>query len=110
MRTHVETVGDDIHEAVLERELEIDLWVTPREFREVGCEEAGEGHPRQGDAYRAGRAAALRLEHVECAAEAGQAFTHAFEDAGTFLGEGNPARGARQQAYAQPGLETAQRL
>ena len=35
-------------------------------------------------------------------------FVH--EDAGTFLGEGNPARGARQQAYAQPGLETAQRL
>jgi hypothetical protein len=106
----VEARRNDVGKAIVEREFEPDLRVAHREAGQMRRDQQTVGDARHVDAHGAGSLAARLRQRFERTAQLLQPDPHAIVEAFAFFGQRHAARGAGQQAHAQPLFQTTDRL
>jgi hypothetical protein len=106
----VEARRNDVGQAVVEREFEPDLRVAHGKTGQMRRDQQTVGDARHVDAHGAGSLAARLRQRFERTAQLLQPDPHAVVEAFAFFGQRHAARGAGQQAHAQPLFQTTDRL
>jgi hypothetical protein len=99
--------GEDVDEAVLDRDLHGDVGKSAQEGHGDGGQDGARDMGGHVQPQGARRRVAKRVDHVQRGMNLGQRGGQAFEQTGAGLGGGDAARGAVEQADAEPGFEAA---